>query len=425
MPGAATAPVEREPLPPWPLTLVIVRRDGVVRRELPRRGVLRIGRDPSAEIHLDDGGVSRLHAELELEERVRVRDMGSYNGTRLGGRKLSAHEEVVVCHDEAIEVGSTLLLVHPKGQEPASLRARLATPAASPGIVRLRSLCDHAAGVDDGVVFVGETGVGKTTLARMLHGFSRRRGRPFELLDCAASTATELEAALIGTPDGPGLLVTVRGGTLLLREPASLPVDLQARLVTALDRGELRPPGSKRAQAIDVRIMASCREDPANAAREGLLRRELLYRLSRITIAVPPLRERMAEFPALVDEALQRECRTLGRSVPMLTPELMQALTQHDWPGNLRELGDRLAQALVVATGETLDVDDLSMLDTASMPAAAPESPEEAERRRILEALGRCAGNQSQAAKMLGISRRTLVSRLDKYGLPRPRKRGR
>ena len=140
---------------------------------------------------------------------------------------------------------------------------------------------------------------------------------------------------------------------------------------------------------------------------------------------MPPLRERMAEFPALVEDVLQRECRTLGRSVPTLTPALMQALTQHDWPGNLRELGDRIAQALVVAPGGTLDVDDLSMLETASMPAAGPESAEEAERRRILEALGRCAGNQSQAAKMLGISRRTLVSRLDKYGLPRPRKRGR
>ena len=418
--GMPTRPIDRQPLPIWPLTLVIVRSDGITRRELPRNGALQIGRDAGAEIQLDDEGVSRYHAKIEISDRVRVVDLGSRNGTRVGGRRLRPQEPVELCHEETVEVGGCVMIVHVRGVEPTNLSA-YGSSMTSAAMLRVRTLCDHAAESDHGVLLVGESGVGKTRLAQMIHAFSRRRGGPFEIVDCSASRPEELELRLFGADDVAGALELVRGGTLVLRHVGGMPLDLQARLIAALDAGEVTRRGRARARPIDARIVATSRDPVGVLLQSGQVRRELMFRLSRIAIEVPPLRARGAEISALVIDAVRRHALAQGRPPPRASTGTLAAAEDYHWPGNLRELDARIAQAVVECDTDALQPEHLA-LGVSDAVASAPAGDGD-ERRAILDALLRCAGNQSQAAKLLGISRRTLVTRLELYRIPRPRDR--
>lgn len=416
-PSLPTRPVDRQPLPPWPLTLVVVEGDGIRRRDLPRRGVLRIGRDTTCDLLVEGDGVSRIHAQIEISDRVRVVDLGSRNGTKVAGRKLRTGELVELCQDDNVEIGACVLMVQRRDREAPTLRTATLPPGAEE-IRRVRNLCDRAADEDHGVLFVGESGVGKLRLAKMVHAFSRRRSAALELVDCGPGRLDELENRLFGNEETPGVLELARRGTVVLRDVGGLPLELQARLVAALDAGEVIRAGRPKPHTIDVRVMATARDTVQALLRSGQIRRDLMFRLSRSVIPVPPLRERRAELVALVSEAISRHALASGRAAPRLTDAALELLEQHDWPGNLRELDARMSNAVAACDDETLGPEHLDL-----HPAPEGLAVDGDERRRIVEALTRCAGNQSQAAKLLGISRRTLVSRLDRYAIQRPRDR--
>lgn len=403
--GAPTDPVQQDPLPPGPLTLIIVHNGTTRRVELPHRGRLRIGRDPAADVCLEDTSASRFHAELQIAQRVFVRDLDSRNGTRLGGVRLAPNTPKEICRGQPIELGSTVLLLHPSEHvQDLDLRSLVGRSRATP-MRRARDLCRHAASADANVVLVGETGTGKTTLAKMIHRFSSRREGPLQIVD-GGSLRSDTVAALF---DDRGPLFRSRG-TLLLRQLEAFPFDVQQRLAALAER---------RGDGPGIRLMATCLQEPATLVAAGSVRPELRFRLEQVLVSVPPLRERLDELEVLARDALTEACESLGVDPPELTEPLLEHMRAYSWPGNLRELHNRIAQAVALRTEGPLGPEHL-VLQAADGDAPQADS---SERERIIQALSQCAGNQSQAAKLLGISRRTLSSRLDRYHIPRPRKR--
>jgi transcriptional regulator with PAS, ATPase and Fis domain len=301
-------------------------------------------------------------------------------------------------------------------------------------------------------VFVsGETGVGKELVAERVHEKSRRHGKPFLRLNCAAVAESLLEAELFGYERGaftgatqakPGLLEIANGGTFFLDEVGEMPLALQAKMLRALESQQVMRVGGLSPRTIDVRFVAATNRDIDDQVRQGRFREDLYFRLNGAFLAVPPLRERVSEIEPLAEEFIRATCEDLGRvPVPSLRPESLLMLQSYAWPGNVRELKNFIERAVLVATGAELSPEHfpvqrmastlpLHRIGPASTPPAAeplpgePLPPESArsERDRILAALAECGGNQSRAAKLLGISRTTLVARLSDYGVPRPRK---
>jgi DNA-binding NtrC family response regulator len=318
---------------------------------------------------------------------------------------------------------------------------------------RLRQMLDRIAQSRINVLIAGETGVGKGVLAAELHRLSARSGA-FVALNCAELQENLLESELFGHERGaftgasaskPGLIEGADGGTLFLDEIGEMSLATQAKLLRVLEDRSVRRVGSLQARSLDVRVLAASNRDLAAESEGGAFRRDLYFRLNGISLVVPPLRERLDELEPLARKLLAQASEAHGRETP---PELcggaLEALRRHSWPGNIRELRNVLERAVVLCPGEVVTEEHVALsrpeprpkvvslaAHAARAPAhepvqAATGTPEEKsgdERRRIEEALDACAGNQSRAAKLLGISRATLVSRLNLYGFPRPRKR--
>ncbi|MCC6554389.1 MAG: sigma-54-dependent Fis family transcriptional regulator, partial [Polyangiaceae bacterium] len=304
------------------------------------------------------------------------------------------------------------------------------------------------------VLLLGETGVGKEVLAREIHRSSRRAAGPFLAFNCAALPASLLEGELFGHERGaftgaaqgkPGLLEAASGGTVLLDEVGELDEAAQVKLLRALAESEVLRLGGRAPRRIDVRFIAATHRDLEADAERGRFRPDLLYRLNTMTLTLPPLRDRPAEIEPLAASFLARACAALDRSpAPSLSAEARAMLRRHRWPGNVRELRNAMERAAVLCGGDEVRPEHLPARIASTEAGAAPPreapppapgartllveppderlGPEELERRRISDALDQCAGNQTRAAMMLGISRRTLLKKLDMYGLPRPRK---
>jgi DNA-binding NtrC family response regulator len=301
---------------------------------------------------------------------------------------------------------------------------------------RLYALAHRAAEGTIGVVILGETGVGKDVLARAIHEHSPRASRPFVSINCAALTEALLESELFGHERGAftgaagakaGLLETAPGGTVFLDEVGELPPAVQAKLLRVLETRELVRVGGVRAQKIDVRFLAATNRDLEADVARGAFRRDLYYRLNGMTLTIPPLRERPRDLPLLARHFVAAFSEAAGRSrPPALSDDALARLAAHDWPGNVRELRNVVERALLLADGPVIEAEHLGE-DTPRAPAPAPKPsrsrPPASERSRILEALAACGGNQSRAAKQLGISRKVLLARLDTYGVARPRKK--
>jgi DNA-binding NtrC family response regulator len=294
---------------------------------------------------------------------------------------------------------------------------------------RVQALAARAAAGTINLLVLGETGAGKEVLARRIHRMSPRAGRPFVCINCAALSESLLESELFGHERGaftgagaakPGLLETAPGGTVFLDEVGELPLPLQAKLLRVIESREILRVGSVRPRPIDVRFIAATNRDLEAEVAAGAFRRDLYFRLNGMTLVVPPLRERPREITALARQFLAELAPATGRrTVPRLATAARAALLAHPWPGNVRELRNVIERALLVNPG-----DELTELH---LPKPAPElvggpAPAGDERARILAALTACGGNQSRAARQLGISRKVLLARLDAYGVRRPRK---
>jgi two-component system, NtrC family, response regulator AtoC len=329
----------------------------------------------------------------------------------------------------------------PKGSGPSPV-------VAAPAMLRLYRLIDRVAPSMVNVLLLGETGVGKEVLAEAVHRRSPRAAKPFLRLNCAAFTETLLESELFGYEKGafsgavqtkPGLLETADGGTVFLDEMGEMPASLQAKLLRVIEARTVMRVGGLKERPIDVRFVAATNRDLEHEIERGHFRQDLYYRLNGVAIVIPPLRERREELEELAQVFIARASQEGGLGEPpLLSPAALRLLESYPWPGNIRELRNVIERAVLlcldgVITPEHLPMDKMmsSFASTDRRPAtprlAATEAPPagsvaDLERQRIIDALEQCAGNQTYAARQLGISRSTMLARLKEFSLPRPRK---
>jgi len=292
-----------------------------------------------------------------------------------------------------------------------------------------------AAASDATVLILAESGTGKELAARALHANSRRAKGPFVVVNCAAIPESLIESELFGhrrgaftgaIEDRAGKFELASGGTLFLDEVAELPLPLQPRLLRVLQEGEADKIGSPAPVRVDVRLVASTHRDLEARIRDGTFRADLFYRLNVVPLLLPPLRDRLEDLPALIDHFLLKHARRHGRPAPQLAAEVLDRFERYDWPGNVRELENLLERLVVLARTDRVTEADLPEPLRRELPrfgGARIELPaggislEEVERGLLEEALRRCAGNQSQAARFLGITRQTLLYRMKKFEL--------
>jgi DNA-binding NtrC family response regulator len=291
----------------------------------------------------------------------------------------------------------------------------------SPAMQALLRKTGPVAATSAPVVVLGESGSGKEVLARAMHANSPRKTRPFVAVNVAALPGELLESELFGHAKGAftgavsakqGLLTAAHQGTLLLDEIGEMPLQLQAKLLRALQDGEVRPVGETRSIAVDVRIICATNRDLFALVQAGRFREDLYYRLKVFVLRVPPLRERLEDIVPLVRMFLERE----GRADAKLRPAVRRALETYPWPGNVRELQNAIVHAVALAQGGELAVEhlpeELSQPPKPARSVSALRSLGEVEREHVESVLAACGGNQSDAAGILGIGRNTLWRKL-------------
>jgi two-component system, NtrC family, response regulator AtoC len=331
----------------------------------------------------------------------------------------------------------------------------------------LGRLAECVAAGNISVLVLGETGAGKEVLAETIHRLSPRRDAPFLRLNCAALSETLLESELFGHERGaftgaihgkPGLLETANGGTVFLDEVGELAMSTQVKLLRVLEEREVLPVGGLKPRPIDVRFIAATNRDLEAEIERRTFRQDLYFRLCAATLVIPPLRERVSEISGLARTFIEAAARDLGRSAaPPLGADALDALEGYLWPGNIRELRNMIERAVLLCGAGPIGVahlpiekmratlaparpqvagdpvsaralalpehdDELQGEPARPLRAIVREQVESVERQRICDALARAAGNQSVAAKLLGMPRRTLVKRLAAYNIPRPRR---
>jgi DNA-binding NtrC family response regulator len=298
----------------------------------------------------------------------------------------------------------------------------------------IRRLASQAARVAEAavpVLIVGETGSGKGVLARWLHDRSPRAREPFVDLNCAGLPRELVESELFGHERGaftgavttkPGLFEVASRGTLFLDEIGDLPAELQPRLLKVVEEKTFRRLGDVQVRRSGARLLAATHQDLERQARDGRFRADLFYRLSTVTLRVPPLRERGRDVVALAEAMLLRLGDELGKTAPTLGPSAVAALTEYSWPGNVRELRNVLERTLLLRDAQTLDAGDLD-LGVSPEPETPPiQTLREVERRHIERTLAALGGNVEQAARRLGLSRSSLYERLQRLGIPTHRR---
>jgi two-component system, NtrC family, response regulator AtoC len=459
--------------------VVFATSDEALIHPLPLAGKVILGRADDVDIRIDDPSVSRRHAALYLNAPMRIEDLGSSNGTFVRRREerwsdgdtRKVHrkpgETFAVDVGERIVIGSVVATIRRNGSVRRGSDPAAPAPSSDRVVVQspnMQSLYDDArrmARSDMSVLVLGETGVGKEVLARAIHKASPRAKGPFLAIHCAALSESLLESELFGhkrgaftgaTEDKRGLFEAAHGGTLFLDEIGELSAAVQVKLLRALDERAIMRVGENATRKIDVRFIAATNRDLAAEVSRGVFRSDLFFRLEGAALTIPPLCERISEIVPLARLFLEQECRKVEIEVaPDIAPETIRLLEEYPWPGNVRELRNAMQRVAVLCTNEMVLPDHLPPRisgRTPSIPPARGSTPEMrppapapnvtqpiapaelplspaqlAERDLIIATLEEFAGNQTRSAEKLGMSRRTLVSRLEEYHIPRPRKK--
>jgi DNA-binding NtrC family response regulator len=337
-------------------------------------------------------------------------------------------------------------------------------PVQSGFLERVRPLIERVASGTISVLITGETGAGKEVLAYTVHRASPRAHLPMLCLNCAAFSETLLESELFGHERGaftgatqtkPGLIESADGSTVFLDEIGEMPASLQVKLLRVIQERQVQRVGGLKPRTVNVRFVSATNRDLEADVVRGTFRQDLYYRLNGVVLAVPPLRERTDEIEPLAQAFIAQCAEQLGVRSPTLSPEVLELLQQYAWPGNVRELRNVIERAILLCTGSVITLDHVPRermqrgdtlvtqkvqspissspgpsstrpigAESPTMVGIRPTADRASERARVVAALESCAGNQTQAAKLLGISRNTLIARLDQYELARPRKRG-
>ena len=302
----------------------------------------------------------------------------------------------------------------------------------SPAMRRVYDLIDRVSGSDASILITGESGTGKELVARALHDRSERQG-PFVAVNCAAISAQLLESELFGhvkgaftdaRSDRDGLFVEANGGTMMLDEIGEMPHEMQSKLLRALQERRVRPVGGSREIGFDTRIIAATNTDIDEAVDRGDFREDLFYRINVVRIGMPPLRARGNDVLLLAQHFLETQADRAGKDVVGITPDAAAKLLHYDWPGNVRELENVMERAVTLTRFDSITLEDLpdrvrehesaNLVVDSDDPVHLP-TLDQLERRYVARVLKAVAGNKAQAARVLGVDRRTLYRKLERY----------
>jgi two-component system response regulator HydG len=322
--------------------------------------------------------------------------------------------------------------VEERKREPRPEPGRLDTPIIgnSPEILELLDMISYVAPTEATVLITGESGTGKELVAETLHRNSDRTAQPFVKVNCAALAENLLESELFGHEKGAftgadrqrdGTFVQADGGTLFLDEIGETSAAMQVKLLRVLQEGELQRVGGNQTIAVDVRIIAATNRDLEEEVEKGRFREDLYYRLNVVTLEVPPLRERQGDVELLAERFIERFAEKNRRTVESVSRECMQHLTAYPWPGNVRELENAIERGVILMRGNHLTEKSLPLAlqkhfqENPQAGTAKPATLQEAEKVLIKQTLKETDGNKSEAARRLGITRKTLQNKLQKY----------
>jgi DNA-binding NtrC family response regulator len=356
--------------------------------------------------------------------------------------KLGAGDYLIKpCHpDELLMVVAQLLELRRLRREVTQLRHRLSKfdrfgeiIGKSPRMQEIYQVIEAVSQNKSNLLLSGENGTGKELVARSIHNKGPMAAKPFLAINCGALSETLLESQLFGhrkgaftgaIDDHEGVFQAAEGGTLFLDEISEIPLPLQVKFLRAIQEKEVTPLGSTRPLHVDVRIIAATNRDIEEAVRNGSFRSDLFYRLNVVPIHIPPLRERKEDLALLVEHFIQDFSRVYGVEPKHVTPEAMERLVEHPWPGNIRELQNVIERAFALSQELQITPKDLPpALLRAQQGSAVPEGSDgllalaEVEKRAIVAALHRSGGNKNEAARLLGIDRQRLYRKIEKYGL--------
>lgn len=467
------------------LCLSVREADGLRRVPLPASGEMIVGRGPEADLRLDVPSVSRRHARIVGGDVPAIEDLGSTNGSWVNGAPLAPGRFSVLGEGTAVKLGDVVAVVeHVEHEAQVAPEMPDEVIVVSPSMRAIHERIRLFARGHTPILILGETGTGKEVYSSILVRMSPRASKPFLRLNCAALPGDMVESELFGYERGaftgavsakPGLLESAHGGTVLLDEAGELSLRTQAKLLRALESGEILRLGAVKPRKVDVRLLAATNRDLGKMVQEQGFRADLYYRLAGAEIVLPPLRERMEDLESLAAALLAQATRSQGLSSKRLSDSALAKLKSHRWPGNIRELKSALERAVLVAEGAVVSAEHVTFVGWGPSlpPAPLPSAPtgameisvqgrargdakrpvsvqvvsappidlasvaetvapppaddfyhlkRERERASILAALEQCGGNQTQAAIQLGMPRRTLVKRLTEYGIRVPRR---
>jgi Nif-specific regulatory protein len=397
-----------------------------------------IGADPANLLSIEDPAVAPFHCVLDGRNgEFRLKNAGAHTGLTVNGLPV---EERALVHGDEIRIGKTLFLyLAYEAETPAGFHLQREVERLEMENRRLQAAADinhdmvgdsaamqgvcqfiaKVAPTESTVLIHGESGTGKELVARAIHRNSRRSGRPFVAVNCAAIAETLLESEMFGHEKGSftgavaqkrGKLEMADGGTVFLDEIGEMSPALQAKLLRVLQEHEFERVGGTRPVRADLRVVAATNRDLAERVRDGGFRPDLYYRLNVVTVTMPPLRDRREDIPLLAQHFIQKFARRSSRPVHGLSPAALDLLLRHDWPGNVRELENAIERAIVMGSTEFILPEDLpeTLFEKGDSRPGAPlalyhEAVNEAKKQVILRAFDQADGSYTEAARVLGL----------------------
>ena len=367
-------------------------------------------------------------AHGEIEDAVRALKEGAQDYVV----KPFDPEEMTIKLKNLVEASNLKAVVESSKSRPADTPSGFIGESAS--VIRIREVIKKIAPSGATVLVTGESGTGKEVVAREIHACSSAPDGPFVAINIGGVPENLLESELFGYEKGAftgasarknGLFELASGGTLFLDEIGDMPLSLQVKILRVLQDRKITRLGGTTPMPINARIVAATNKNLENMVQKGTFREDLFYRLNVVRIVIPPLRERSEDIPLLAASIIARYNRSMGSRIEGFSPDALEALKRHDFYGNVRELENVLERAMIFAEGSVITMNDLDLRSSVSRPdvQAKRELPEKAvslkeiEREAIARSLQRWEGNRTHAAEELGISRRTLISKISEYGL--------